>query len=98
MIHLLTSRTSFSRQAALLLTTLMLAAATLLLPISRINGADHRDGPIFGALGIAFDIDDAFLFLDPNDTTKVVMAFSTSGPIVPAENANAGGFDPTANY
>lgn len=82
----------------ILVTTSMMACAMLLIPAYRTNAADHRDGPIFGPPGLNLDIDDAYFFLDPNDATKVILALSTSGPIVPAENANAGGFDPTANY
>lgn len=83
---------------SLVLTLSVLLSLTLLTPTPRINAADHRDGPIFGPAGVSIDIDDAYFFLDPNDTTKVILALSVSGPIVPAENANAGGFDPTANF
>jgi len=97
MKNMFTRRNSISRQAAILATTSALVCATLLLPVSRISGADHRDGPQL-ARDLSLDIDDAYFFLDPNDSTRVIMAFSTSGPIVPAENAAAGVFDPTANY
>lgn len=75
-----------------------LTLVTLLTPTPGIDAADHRDGPIFGPPGLSFDIDDAYFFVDPSDPSKVILALSTSGPIVPPENANAGGFDHTANF
>lgn len=88
---------SSKKQTAVIVIALTMAFAMLLTPAPH-NAADHRDGPIFGPPGLNFDIDDAYFFLDPNDTTKVIMALSVAGPIVPAENANASGFDPTANF
>ena len=85
---------------AVLVMTSMMACAMLLMPASRINAADHRDGPIItnNPTNLSTDIDDLYLFLDPNDNTKVILAFDVAAPIIPAENANAGGFDPTANF
>jgi len=83
---------------ALLVMTSMMACAMLLMPASRINAADHRDGPRFGLGYLSIDIDDLYLFLDPNDNTKVILAFDVAAPIIPAENANAGFFDSSANF
>jgi Domain of unknown function (DUF4331) len=79
---------------ALALTTV---CALLCLPAPPTPAADHRDGPQL-VIGHGLDIDDVFLFLDPNDNSKVIMAFDMGGPIVPAENASAGIFDPSVNF
>jgi hypothetical protein len=61
------------------------------------EAADHGEAPLV-AFDQAADIADVYLFLDPNDNTKVIMAFDTHGFIVPAENANLGLFDSTLTY
>ncbi len=88
------------KRIALLVMTSMMACAMLLMPASRINAADHRDGPRITDLNNTptTDIDDLYLFLDPNDNTKVILAFDVAAPIIPAENANAGFFDSAANF
>jgi hypothetical protein len=79
---------------ALVLTTV---CALVCLPAPPAPAADHRDAPWF-VIGNGLDIDDLFLFLDPNDNSKVIMAFDVAGPIVPAENASAGLFNPSVNF
>lgn len=86
------------KRIAVLVMTSMMACAMLLMPASRIDAADHRDGPRLGAEHFSIDIDDLYLFLDPNDNTKVILAFDVAAPIIPAENANAGFFDSAANF
>jgi hypothetical protein len=84
---------SFSARA-LVLTTV---CALVYLPAPPAPAADHRDVPWL-VVGQGLDIDDLFLFLDPNDNSRVIMSFDVGGNIVPWENASAGIFDPAANY
>ncbi len=78
---------------ALVLTS---ACALLCLPVPRATAADHRDGP---KLSIPLlDINDLYIFLDPNNSSRVIIAFDVGGPIIPPENASAGIFDPSVNY
>jgi hypothetical protein len=74
-----------------------LSCLAIVLSAGKARGADHGDAP-----GIAHDqgadIADAFLFLDPNDNTKVVMAMTFHGFIVPGEAVNFGIFDPNIRY
>lgn len=79
---------------------LMMAFATLLTPMPRIDAADHRDGPIItSSIPIpSSDITDAYFFLDPNDNSKVIMGLGVSGFIVPGENSNSGAFDPNVRF
>jgi len=55
--------------------------------------ADHGDGPLISASERSADIGDAFLFLDPNDSSRLVVAMTTQGFIVPAEGVNFSVFD-----
>ena len=78
-----------------------LAGLTLLVglmaPAPRSEAADHRDSPIITGNPPA-DIDDVYFFLDPNDNSRAVVAFSLGGPIIPPENVAAGFFPAGANY
>ncbi len=64
---------------------------------STLRAADHGDGPA-AANDQACDIGDVYLFLDPNDNSKVVMAMTMRGFIVPSEAVNFGIFDPAVVY
>ena len=59
--------------------------------------ADHGDGP-FASATRAGDIGDVFMFLDPNDNSKIVMAMTIQGFIVPGETVNFTVFDPTIRF
>ncbi len=90
------TRTS-SRKIALIVLALTMAVALVLTPAPRTDAADHRDGPIlFGDIGA--DIGGVFLFLNPNNNSKVTLAMSVTGYIVPAENASGGFFDNTLRF
>jgi hypothetical protein len=54
--------------------------------------ADHAEAPLVES-DQAADIADVYAFVDPNDSSKVVLAFDVHGFIVPGENGNLGGFD-----
>ncbi len=66
-------------------------------PIRECSAADHAEAPIVESDQGA-DIADAYAFLDPNDNTKVILAFDVHGFIVPSENGNFGAFDPEVLY
>ncbi len=68
-----------------------LLAATLPNPFPA-RAADHAEAPLVES-DQAADIADVFAFLDPNDNSKVILAFDVHGFIVPGENANLSGFD-----
>ena len=76
---------------------LSLAALALLAAPAPAPAADHGDGPA-ASVDAAADLGDVYLFLDPNDNTKVCMAMTTRGFIVPSEAGNFGVFDPAVVY
>jgi len=61
------------------------------------KAADHADAPNVDNDAGA-DIADVFLFLDPNDNTKVCILGTVHGFIVPGEAANLAAFDPNVLY
>jgi hypothetical protein len=64
---------------------------------SLVRAADHGDAPnIDNDQGS--DIADVFMFLDPNDNTKVIVIGTVHGFIVPGEAGNFGAFDPQIQY
>ena len=68
-------------------------AATLVAPAAYLVwAADHAEAPLVES-DQAADIADVYAFLDPNDNSKVVLAFDVHGFIVPGENGNLSGFD-----
>jgi hypothetical protein len=69
----------------------------LLLFVSPAVAADHGDAPAL-AVDQGSDIGDVYAFLDPADNTKLVLAMTFHGFIVPGEAVNFGFFDSTANY
>src|SRR5262249_38932187 len=44
------------------------------------------------------DLDDAYLFLDPNDNSRVIVAWTWLGFINPGEASNFGTFDPEVQF
>jgi hypothetical protein len=81
----------------LALVVLLLVMAILLAPATRLNAADHGDAPLT-AHDIGADLNDLYLFRDPNDNSRVIMIMTVHGFIVPGENANFGIFDPAIRY
>jgi hypothetical protein len=79
------------------LLTIALSLILALAPAPWIGAADHGDGPGVGVDRSA-DTNDSYLFLDPNDNTKVVMILTVNGFIVPAEAVNFGVFDHNLRY
>lgn len=74
-----------------------LACIIPLAPAGPAEAADHGETPNV-THDQGSDIADVYLFLDPNDNSKVIIAVDTHGFIVPAENANLGHFDPSIRY
>ncbi|MGA2230839.1 MAG: DUF4331 family protein [Tepidisphaeraceae bacterium] len=74
-----------------------LALSALFAFVPQVRAADHGDAPLVSQDQGA-DIGDCYLFLDPNDNSKIVMAFDVHGFIVPGENANFGNFDSTIRF
>src|SRR5439155_21852053 len=81
----------------LALVVLLLVMAILLAPATRLNAADHGDAPLT-AHDIGADLNDLYLFRDPNDNSRVIMIMTVHGFIVPGENSNFGIFDPAIRY
>lgn len=90
-MHVFKSRAAFATGVA------ALALAVALTPAPRTDAADHADSPLV-ASDRAADLADTYLFLDPNDSTKVVIAMTSQGFIVPGEAVNLVGFDPNIRY
>src|SRR5262245_18965351 len=88
-------RSDKSKKIAILTVALSLILA--LAPAPKIGAADHGDGPGVGVDRSA-DLNDVYLFLDPNDNTRVVMMLTVCGFIVPGEAVNFGIFDHNLRY
>src|SRR5205814_9408288 len=82
---------------ALAALALTVALSIMLTPASRIDAADHGDAPLT-AHDQGCDINDVYLFLDPNDNSKVTIILTFHGFIVPGEASNFGIFDPAIRY
>src|SRR5215468_4764933 len=65
--------------------------------LERPRAADHADAPTL-AHDLGADLNDVYLFLDPNDNTRLVMIMTVHGFIVPGENSNFGIFDQAIRY
>ncbi len=59
--------------------------------------SDHADA-INNAEDRSTDLADGFLFLDPNDNTRVIVLMTFAGFIVPGENVNFGVFSEDVRY
>jgi hypothetical protein len=77
--------------------TFTLIFVTLFAPLTYVNAADHAESTsVTGDPGA--DIGDVYAFLDPNDNSKVVLAMTFEGFIVPGEALNIGYFSPEVTY
>ncbi len=61
------------------------------MPLPTVSAADHADSTSV-ANDPGADLGDAFVYLNPFDNSKVILAMSVSGFIVPAEQLNLGYF------
>lgn len=88
---------SRNRMLATITLALSLILSLVLIPAPQIGAADHGDAPS-NANDRAGDLDDLYFFLDPNDNSRVVIAMTVQGFIVPGEAANFGFFDHNLRY
>jgi hypothetical protein len=89
--------TRTGHKATLAALALALLSAMIFTPAHQIQAADHSEAPTADE-DRPNDIGDIYVFLDPNDNSKVVIAFTVVGFIVPSENVNQGAFDPHSRY
>ena len=68
-----------------------LVGMNLLLPSSPVMAADHAESTSV-ADDPGADLGDTFVFLNPNDNTRVVLMMTVAGFIVPSEQVNLGYF------
>ena len=75
-------------------------AIVLLFLLSRptASGADHRDGGFITTYNQALDLNDLFIFRDPNDNTQVVLIATVHAFIVPGEAPDEAAFASGAVY
>ncbi|MBI4852196.1 MAG: DUF4331 family protein [Acidobacteria bacterium] len=85
------------RKTSIIALVLAVALIILLTPPLPTDAADHGDAP-FASLRATADITDFWVFLDPNDNTRLELIMGTRGFIVPGENANFGIFDGDLRY
>jgi hypothetical protein len=71
--------------------------AALCFSVPEGRAADHGDAPT-ASNNASTDINDVYLFLDPNDNNRVIVEMTTRGFIVPSEAVNFGIFDPDLVY
>ena len=79
------------RKPACLFLIWTMVIVSLVVPTTQVRAADHAEATAV-ADDPGADLGDSFFFLNPNDNTKVVLAMSVSGFIVPAEALNLGFF------
>ena len=91
MIRALQGTTGFAAAVGILACALHLGCP------SRTRAADHGDGALI-SVDRAADLGDLFVFLDPNDNTKVIMAMTVQGFIVPGEAVNFSVFDRSVRF
>lgn len=84
------------RRFALGAIAILLAAWAPIVPLPA-EAADHADSPLV-AEDRAADLADTYVFVDPTDATKVVIAMTVQGFIVPGEAVNFVGFSPNIRY
>lgn len=85
-----------NRKFALMALSLVLCSM-MFAGVPQTDAADHGDAPLADE-DRPVDIDDVYVFLDPNDNSKVVIAGTLYGFIVPGEAVNFGAFDPRVRY
>jgi Domain of unknown function (DUF4331) len=84
-------------KTALTLLVVTMAFAVMLTPLPAGNASDHADAPI-NANDQGIDQGDTYAFLDPNDNSRLILALTVRGFIVPGEAVNLAFFDPGVRY
>ncbi len=90
-------RRSLSKKLSLIALGITLSLALTLTPPPPIIASDHADSPV-NASDQATDLADTFVFLDPNDNSRLVIIATVHGFIVPAEAVNFAFFDPMVRF
>ena len=90
------SRANYSRPAGALI-LLCLLVSICLIPATHLEAADHGDAPLT-AHDLGADLNDVYLFRDPNDNSRLILIMTVHGFIVPGEASNFGIFDPAIRY
>ncbi|MGH8585675.1 MAG: DUF4331 family protein [Gammaproteobacteria bacterium] len=75
-----------------------MAGITFLAGVLPTMAADHGDAPFVSGSVPNADIGDGFLFLDPNDNSRLVIAMTLQGFIPAGEAVNFSVFDPLLSY
>ncbi|MGH8576582.1 MAG: DUF4331 family protein [Gammaproteobacteria bacterium] len=75
-----------------------MAGITFLTGLPPTMAADHGDAPFVSGSVPNADLGDGFLFLDPNDNTRLVIAMTLQGFIPAGEAVNFSVFDPLLTY
>ncbi|MGH8479845.1 MAG: DUF4331 family protein [Gammaproteobacteria bacterium] len=88
------------RTSRLLKSTLAAATAgmTFFTGLPQAMAADHGDAPFVSGPARSADIGDQFMFLDPNDNSRLVIAMTVQGFIVAGEAVNFSVFDHLLSY
>lgn len=88
---------SSRKKIALVALALTMGFVVMLTPAPRIVASDHGDAPL-NSNDQAIDQGDTYAFLDPSDNTRVVLALTVRGFIVPGEAVNFAFFDSNVQY
>ena len=88
---------SNQKKMAITLVALTVVLSLMLTPAPWAGAADHGDAP-FNNGDQSADMADTFVFLDPTDNTRVIIAMTLRGFIASGENNNFGQFDPTVRH
>jgi hypothetical protein len=76
---------------------LIIVISICLTPTMHLEAADHGDAPLT-AHDLGADLNDVYMFRDPNDNSRLILIMTVHGFIVPGEAANFGIFDPAIRY
>ena len=57
---------------------LLVTIAVILAPAMKLDAADHGDAPLT-AHDLGADLNDAYMFLDPNDNSRIIMTMTVHG-------------------
>ncbi|MEJ7713587.1 MAG: DUF4331 family protein [Pyrinomonadaceae bacterium] len=85
------------RKIAFAALTVTVALAILLTPAARLDASDHIDSPTL-AHDHASDINDMWLFVDPNDNSQVVMIMTINPFLLSSEIIGQALFDQNIRY
>jgi hypothetical protein len=85
------------RRYRLMLLLSAILASLFVVPSGPMDAADHGDAPLT-AHDLGADLNDVYMFLDPNNNSRLILIMTVHGFIVPGEASNFGIFDPALRY